>query len=64
MITFMGGRMSHAIPPDLKHISLIKIILKYNFQSLNFSNERICVGNVRLFYFSKDGKLKLLHTQK
>ena len=29
--------------------------LKYNYQSLNSSCEKICVGNGRLFYFGDDG---------
>ena len=56
----MGVRMKHAIPQDLKQISLINIyILRYNFQSLGFMNKISSVGNIRLFYFVDDGKLEL-----
>ena len=37
--------MRHVIPPDLKPVSLINIILKYNCQSLNLKNKRSCVVN-------------------
>ena len=51
----MGGHMIHAISSYLKQISLIKIILTYDFKLSNFMNEKICIGNVRLFYFNNDG---------
>ena len=55
----MGGCMENTISPDLKQTSLINIILKYNFQSLNLNNKVSCVGNFRLFYFNDYGNLDI-----
>ena len=33
--------------------------LKYNYQSLSSTREKICVGGFRLFYFRDDGKLDI-----
>ena len=46
---FMGGHMIHDISPELKQVSLINNIFKYNYQSLNLKNKISCVGNVRFF---------------
>ena len=36
---------------------------KYNFQSFNFMNKRICVVNDRFFYFGGGRKLEIFHFQ-
>ena len=42
-----------------KQISLINIVLKYNFQSFSFINDKSYVRNEILSYFNDDGKLEL-----
>ena len=36
----------------------------YNDQALNLKNKKSCVGNGKLFYFSDDKKIHLLHIQR
>ena len=48
----------HTTTPKIDDIETIDY-LKYNFQSLNSTGEKICVVNGVLFYFNDDGKVYL-----
>ena len=64
MKIFQGG---YILPFNItisKRDQFKKDDLNYNFQSLNSTSEKICMGNGRLFYFKDAGKLDLYYILK